>query len=121
MKNVEKFLRAIGDDKRLRILKMLEKKDLCVCEITAVLGIRQPTVSRHLKRLEEAGLIQERQKSFYTEYYVSKSHPFCIIWKLLSGKLEKSVEAQSDLCKLKQIDRYKLCGSNGRGVYEKKR
>lgn len=109
MKNTERFLRAIGDDKRLRILKMLEKRHMCVCEITAVLSIRQPTVSRHLRRLEEVGLIRLEQNGFYTECYIVKGHPFRTVWRLLSKRVDDSVEIKSDLQKINQVDRYKLC------------
>jgi ArsR family transcriptional regulator len=108
MEKTEEFLRALADDKRLRILKMLEKKNMCVCEITSVLGIRQPTVSRHLKRLEKAGLINQKQNGFYTDCYIVKEHPFRHIWKLLSEKLEDSMEIQSDRPKMNRADRYKL-------------
>ncbi|MCX5642445.1 MAG: metalloregulator ArsR/SmtB family transcription factor [Candidatus Omnitrophica bacterium] len=109
MKKTEKFLRAVADDKRLRILKMLEKKSMCVCEITAVLGIRQPTVSRHLKRLEKVGLIDQKQNGFYTDCRIVKGHPFRHIWRLLNEKLEDSMEIRSDRHKMTRVDRYKLC------------
>jgi ArsR family transcriptional regulator len=43
---------------RVKSLKMLAPKALCVCEITAVLGLSQPTVSKHLKVLESAALVE---------------------------------------------------------------
>jgi len=109
MKNTEKFLRALGADKRLRIMKMLEKRHMCVCEITAVLGIRQPTVSRHLKRLEEVGLIRQEQNGFYTECYFARNNAFRDVWKSLSARLERSAVIKSDLQKMNRVDRYELC------------
>jgi len=111
MENIEKFLRAISDDKRLRILKMLEKRHMCVCEITVVLGIRQPTVSRHLKRLEDVGLIRQEQNGFYTECYIAEEHSFHDVWKSVSGKLEESTDIKSDLRKMDRVDRSNICGN----------
>ncbi|MBN2103259.1 winged helix-turn-helix transcriptional regulator [bacterium] len=50
-------LKALSDKNRIRILKMLEKKSLCVCEITAILGLAVSTISKHLSILKEANLI----------------------------------------------------------------
>lgn len=110
MKELEDFLRVVGDDKRLRILKMLERRRLCVCEITAVLGIRQPTVSRHLRRLEKMGLIEQEQNGYYKECHLVKGHRFQALWKLLSDRLEKSAEIQADLKKMTRVDRRQLAG-----------
>jgi len=112
MKTTEMFLRAIGDDKRLRILKMLEKRHMCVCEIAAVLSIRQPTVSRHLKRLEDVGLIRLEQNGFYTECYIVEKHSFCHVWRLLSERLESTAEMKTDTQKMEKVNRYEICKKN---------
>lgn len=50
--------KAIADASRARILKLLERKPLCLCQIVAVLGLRPSTVSKHLAILRKAGLIE---------------------------------------------------------------
>lgn len=62
-KYVEKF-KALSDETRIRILYLLLKSDseLCVCELTDSLDIPQYNVSRHLKILRNAGLIEERKE-----------------------------------------------------------
>lgn len=55
-------LRACADESRIRILALLESSELAVTEITAILGQSQPRVSRHLKILHEAGLIERHQE-----------------------------------------------------------
>ncbi|MCX6356742.1 MAG: metalloregulator ArsR/SmtB family transcription factor, partial [Candidatus Aureabacteria bacterium] len=57
MRNIEKIFKSLADRNRIRILKMLEVRRLCVCEITAIMGIAQPSVSRHLSILRDAGLV----------------------------------------------------------------
>jgi ArsR family transcriptional regulator len=61
-------LKAAGDRNRLRILKMLGGRKMCVCELTAVLGITQPSVSRHLRMLKDAGLVQVERDGQWINY-----------------------------------------------------
>jgi hypothetical protein len=49
-------MKALADPGRIKIVKMLEARELCVCEIHAALDLAQPTISKHLRILEEAGL-----------------------------------------------------------------
>ena len=53
--------RALGHPARLRTIAMLRSGELCVCQITEVLGLAPSTVSAHLKELKQAGLITERK------------------------------------------------------------
>jgi ArsR family transcriptional regulator len=54
MKNHLKVFKSLSDKNRLRIMKMLEARPMCVCEITAVLNLAPSTVSKHLSLLHEA-------------------------------------------------------------------
>ena len=56
MKPFIKIMKALSDPNRVKIIKLLQQKKMCVCELQAVLKLAQPTVSKHLKILEEAGL-----------------------------------------------------------------
>ncbi|MHA1987832.1 MAG: ArsR/SmtB family transcription factor [Promethearchaeota archaeon] len=66
--DLAKFLNALGNKKRLIILSVLKKKDRCVCELEALLDESQPSVSHHLKILENAGLIRGWKKGKFTHY-----------------------------------------------------
>ena len=59
MDEFTKIFKALTDKNRVRILKMLEQKPLCVCEITSALDISISTVSSHLSILKEAGFITD--------------------------------------------------------------
>ena len=72
MKTYLKVFKALSDGSRLRIYKMLEAEDLCVCEITEVLGLAVSTVSAHLKVLKEAGLVEEYKDGKWVNYRISK-------------------------------------------------
>ncbi len=68
MRDLMLVLKASADKNRMRILKMLEKKSMCVCELAAVLGIKQPSVSKHLVILKNAGLIQDERNGQWIDY-----------------------------------------------------
>ncbi len=68
---MEQFIRvmkALSDPNRVKIVKMLTWGELCVCEIQACLGLAQPTVSKHLKILEKAGLVQKERDGLWVNH-----------------------------------------------------
>jgi ArsR family transcriptional regulator len=62
------LLRAFADPTRLRILHVLARGETCVGDLVAILGIAQPTASRHLARLRRAGLVAVRQDGRWAHY-----------------------------------------------------
>lgn len=68
MKQFIKVMKALSDPNRVRLLKILQRRTLCVCEIRASLGIAQPTVSKHLKILEDAGLVGRQKEGLWVNY-----------------------------------------------------
>jgi ArsR family transcriptional regulator, arsenate/arsenite/antimonite-responsive transcriptional repressor len=68
MKEFIKVMKALSDPNRVKIVKMLQKGTMCVCEVQAALEISQPTVSKHLKILEGAGLVDRKQKGLWAHY-----------------------------------------------------
>ncbi len=66
-----KFFKAISDPNRLRILKMLQTRPLCVCEITDILQLAASTVSQHLKVLKEAEFIAEQKDGKWVNYLIN--------------------------------------------------
>ncbi len=71
MKEFIKVMKALSDPNRVKILKMLQFKSMCVCEMQAALGIAQPTVSNHLKVLEDARLVSYRKSGLWVNYYLT--------------------------------------------------
>ncbi len=63
-----KVVEAIGAEERMLILDCLKGKDHCVCELEAIFGKAQSSVSHHLKILEDAGLIKGWKKGKFTHY-----------------------------------------------------
>jgi len=68
MKIFIKVMKAAADPTRVKMLKMLQHRQLCVCEIHSALGIAQSTASKHLKILEEAGLVSSWKEGLWVNY-----------------------------------------------------
>jgi ArsR family transcriptional regulator, arsenate/arsenite/antimonite-responsive transcriptional repressor len=68
MKEFIKVMKALSDPNRVKLVKMLQKRTMCVCEVQAALGISQPTVSKHLKILEGAGLVDRKKEGLWVNY-----------------------------------------------------
>ena len=74
MKAFIKVMKALSDPNRVKIVKLLQQKVMCVCELQAALEISQPSVSKHLKILEEAGLVDYQKEGLWVNYYLSDGH-----------------------------------------------
>jgi ArsR family transcriptional regulator len=68
---LERVFFGFADKTRLKILKLVEKEDLCACEIMAALELTQPTVSHHLGILERSGLVASRREGKWVFYRVA--------------------------------------------------
>src|SRR6185437_4457987 len=68
---VARRFRALGEPQRLRILQVLEPGAKAVHEVVTVMGLAQPTVSRHLQALFDAGLVSRRHSGTNTVYFIS--------------------------------------------------
>ena len=115
MKHILKVFEVISDANRLRILKLLELKEFCVCELAAILGITQPSVSRHLKKLKAAGLIRSGQNGFWTDYCLSKPDDSCgkVLMSNIRSWLNDDPVVRRDRLKAGQVNRARLCCRKG--------
>jgi len=64
-------MKALADPNRVRILKILQHKALCVCEIQELFSIPQPTISKHMKVLEKAGMVKGTKDGLWVYYAVN--------------------------------------------------
>jgi DNA-binding transcriptional ArsR family regulator len=67
-------MKAVADPTRLRILKILEAGEMCVCQIIAVIALSQATISKHLFLLRSAGLIKDRRDKKWIYYSLDGSN-----------------------------------------------
>jgi ArsR family transcriptional regulator len=70
MQDILTIFKALSDETRLRILKLLEHGELCVCDIVASLDMIQPKVSFHLGVLKDAELIKDRKQGKWIHYSI---------------------------------------------------
>ena len=61
---------ALSDVSRLKILKLLGFREMCVCELTAALDMNQPNLSYHIKKLESAGLVRSEKRGKWVYYSI---------------------------------------------------
>ncbi len=110
IKRLEKTFKAIGDKNRLRILYMLIKKPLCVCEITSILHLSQSTISGHLKVLKEAEIVEDIKSGLFVEYDINKDNVFLNkILKYIEEEFKKEELVIVDIKKLSKANRYEIC------------
>jgi ArsR family transcriptional regulator len=112
MKEFVKVMKALSDPNRVRLLKLLQKRKMCVCEIRAALGIAQPTVSKHLKILEDAGLVSREKEGLWVNYFLSNGgrSPYAAsLMGNLRHWLDDDPEIQDLLEKSKGLRREDLC------------
>lgn len=66
------LFRALADPARIRIVNVLASEEsVCVCELTEPLGLSQPTVSHHLKKLTDAGLVEREQRGKWAYFSIA--------------------------------------------------
>lgn len=103
----DRIFRAFADQTRLRILHLLSKGELCVCDIRTVLGAPQPKVSRHLAYLKRAGLVADRKQGPWRHYSLAaaKSAFHRRLIACLDDCLEEAPALRRDADKLKSVRR----------------
>jgi len=112
MKNYVKVMKALSDPNRVKILKLLQHSLLCVCELREALQIAQPTVSKHLKVLEEAGLVRFEKDGLWVNYMLdtkSKNPYVASILNTLNDCLEEDEDIQALIRHLPRINRETIC------------
>jgi ArsR family transcriptional regulator len=114
MKEFIRVMKALSDPNRVKILKMLQGRVMCVCEIQAALDIAQPTVSKHLKVLEDAGLVERKKEGLWVNYFLADGsrNPYAAI---LLGHLRHWLTGEQEirllLAKSETLRREDLCGA----------
>ncbi len=112
MKPIMRVLKALGDPNRMRILKMLQHREMCVCELTEALQITQPSVSRHLKILEDADLVLSRREGLWINYWLNDAttNPYArTLLEPLKEWLEDNAEIRALIQKSSVMDREAIC------------
>ena len=114
MKKFIKVMKALSDPNRVKMVKLLQHKVMCVCEIQSALGLAQSTASKHLKILEEAGLITYRKDGLWVNYHLADGADSPYAANML-GSLRHWLEEDPGLAaivdNLPNIRRENICGN----------
>lgn len=108
MGDIVTTFKALADDTRLRVLKLLGGGEYCVCEIAFALGLEQPRLSFHLRILKQAGIVLDRRQERWILYRLNEQDMF--IRFLLMAISEKISPEQAR----KDQERLRAFGSRGR-------
>ncbi len=107
-----KIFKALSDANRLRILRMLQIRKLCVCEITEVLGLATSTVSKHLSILRDTGFIMEEKDGKWVNYLINPKPTDALLASMNSVMhvlLEDVETVRKDRLKVMKVDRIAIC------------
>ena len=85
-KQVAIFFKALGDENRIQILKMLHTGEKCACKLLEALNITQPTLSHHMKILCDAGIVKGRKVGKWT-YYSLNCEGVLMLRAMMQGSL----------------------------------
>jgi len=113
MKAFINIMKALSDPNRVKILKLLQhQSDMCVCELKSLLHIGQPTVSKHLKILEVAGLVEYRKDGLWVNYSLANRSTNPYVAGMLHT-LRTWLEDQAEICEILEkapfVSRERIC------------
>ena len=112
MKDFIRVMKAVSDPNRVKIIKMLQHKSMCVCELKEALQIAQSSVSKHLKILEDAGLVDYRKDGLWVNYHLTDGRKSPYVSSLMGNLwhwLEDDPEIAELIGNLPHIRREDIC------------
>jgi len=112
MKAFIRVMKALSEPSRVKVVKMLQRKSMCVCELQEALGIAQSSVSKHLKILEDAGIVDHVKDGLWVNYHLTDGVESPYVSTLLGSLrhwLEDDPEVQALRNRLPMIRREEIC------------
>jgi ArsR family transcriptional regulator len=108
-----RVFKALSDPNRIRIIKMLEGRELCVCEIREILGLSTSTVSKHLSILRDADLIVDSKDGKWVNFSLNDRSDKGFVRSQLSlvkSSFTEDEQVLSDRKRVQKVDRGSICG-----------
>jgi ArsR family transcriptional regulator len=115
MKAFIRVMKALSDPTRVKIIKILEKRSMCVCELQTAIGAAQSTTSKHLKILEDAGLVDSHKDGLWVNYTLADGRQSPFAASLLGNLrhwLNDEAEIAGILERIDGIDRFEILNKN---------
>lgn len=108
------LLKLLGDKTRLTIFSLLKIRELCVCELTALLDVSQPAISQHLRKLKLLNLVNERKKGQWVYYSLRAPHKDDKMLKAIIDQLPdltymiNSLDSEEPNCNIQDMENKSL-------------
>ncbi|MDL4843132.1 ArsR/SmtB family transcription factor [Aquibacillus rhizosphaerae] len=84
VEKVAMTLKLLGDKTRLIMVKLLDSHDCCVCEFVEIFKTSQPSISQHLRKLRDVGLVKEERRGQWIFYSLNKDNSYyCFVQQVL--------------------------------------
>ncbi|MBE6632114.1 MAG: winged helix-turn-helix transcriptional regulator [Ruminococcaceae bacterium] len=96
-RNTARIFKALGDENRIIILKMLQNGERCACKLLSALNVTQPTLSHHMRILCDSGIVTARKQGKWMYYSISPEGAVQAE-KVLSELLKVTEIADTDCC-----------------------
>ena len=109
-----RVFKALSDPNRIRILKMMLERELCLCEVREVLNLSNSTVSKHLSILRDAGLVLDSKNGKWVNFRINDKadqHLVRSAIRMVETSFGDDETVRSDLKKVRSVDRNKICGN----------
>ena len=107
MQSITKIFKLLSDETRLRIIILLHQDAFCVCQLTGILNITQPNVSKALSKLRDLDLVTDTRKEKFIYYKLKTDNPLLIntVSNILTN-VKQYPEIQRDLDKISEKENY---------------
>jgi ArsR family transcriptional regulator len=110
MDETVRILKALSDPTRLRIVLALSFKPCCVCELSAALDLPQPTVSRCLRILRDAGVVTTVRSGRWIDYGINRGNKFVASAVAAAAEAaKKDTTFLADKKRIREADRESIC------------
>lgn len=107
MNQLVNIFKMLSDPTRLRIITLLAQEELCVCEISGILDVSQPKVSKNLSKLRDMNLVVDERKEKFVYYKLKKENVFLAsIIKNIMDNLEEYSQFSIDKSRLADKEKY---------------
>lgn len=101
------FFKILSDETRLRILILLNHRELCVCQLTGITGVTQPNISKHLAKLRDLGFVKDQRREQYIFYSLNlEDKQFLDILDSITDHIAEYPLLRLDLEKSKAADKF---------------
>ena len=108
-----RVFKALSDPNRIRIMKLMLERELCLCEVREVLNLSNSTVSKHLSILRDAGLVLDSKNGKWVNFRINDRSDQQLVRsaiQMVKASFSDDETIRHDLKKVHSVDRNKICG-----------